>query len=48
MSWEGPNYIDPKPCADIREEVGEASVGERAGQPWSREENYFWVPTLSV
>ena len=27
------NYIGPEPCADIREEVGEASVGERAGQP---------------
>jgi hypothetical protein len=35
------NYIDPKPCADIREEVGEASVGERAGQPLSRERKLF-------
>ena len=31
------NYIGPKPCAGVREEVGEASVGERAGQPLSRE-----------
>ena len=31
------NYIGPKPCADFREEVGEASVGERAGQPLSRD-----------
>ena len=29
------NHIDPEPCADIREDVGEASVGERAGQPLS-------------
>jgi hypothetical protein len=35
------NYIGPKPCADIREEVGEASVGERAGQPLSRERKLF-------
>ena len=31
------NHIDPEPCADIREEVGEASAGEGAGQPLSRE-----------
>ena len=35
------NYIGPKPCADICEEVGEASVGERAGQPLSRERKLF-------
>ena len=35
------NYIGPKPCADFREEVGEASVGERAGQPLSRERKLF-------
>jgi len=35
------NYIGPEPCADIREEVGEASVGERAGQPLSRERKLF-------
>lgn len=29
--------IDPKPCAYLREEAGEASVGERTGQPLSRE-----------
>ena len=34
------NHIGPEPCAGIREEVGEASVGERAGQPLSRE-RYF-------
>ena len=28
-------HIGPKPCAGIREDVGEASVGERAGQPLS-------------
>ena len=30
-------HIGPKPCASIREDVGEASVGERAGQPLSRD-----------
>jgi len=29
--------IGPEPCAGIREGDGEASVGERIGQPWSRE-----------
>ena len=31
------NHIGPEPCAGIREGVGEASAGERAGQPLSRE-----------
>ena len=31
------NRIDPEPCAGAREGVGEASVGERIGQLWSRE-----------
>ena len=31
------NHIGPEPCAGIREDVGEASVGERTGQPLSRE-----------
>ena len=39
------NHIGPEPCAGIREDVGEASAGERAGQPLSRD---FRVPTLSV
>ena len=30
-------HIDPEPCAGIREDVGEASAGERAGQPLSRD-----------
>jgi len=30
--------IGPKPCAGIREDVSEASAGERAGQPLSRDE----------
>jgi len=32
-------HIGPKPCADMREDVGEASVGERVGQTLSREIN---------
>lgn len=34
------NHIDPEPCAGIREDDGEASAGEGAGQPLSRE-RYF-------
>ena len=30
-------HIGPKPCTGIREDVGEASAGERIGQPLSRE-----------
>jgi hypothetical protein len=30
-------HVDPKPCAVIREDAGEASAGERIGQPLSRE-----------
>jgi len=30
-------HIGPKPCAGIREDVSEASVGVRAGQPLSRD-----------
>ena len=31
------NHIGPEPCAGTREDVGEASAGERAGQPLSRD-----------
>jgi hypothetical protein len=30
-------HIGPEPCTGIREDVGEASAGERIGQPLSRE-----------
>jgi hypothetical protein len=30
-------HIGPKPCAGVREDSGEASAGERIGQPLSRE-----------
>jgi hypothetical protein len=37
---EGPaNHVGLKPCAGVREGDSEASVGERAGQPLSRERN---------
>src|SRR3954447_24123848 len=43
---KGPaTHIGPKPCAGNREDVGEASAGERAGQPWSRESLISRVPT---
>ena len=41
------NHIGPEPCAGIREAVGEASVGERTGQPSSRDIPLSWVPTPS-
>ena len=34
-------HIGPEPCAGIREGGGEASAGERAGQPLSRESDYL-------
>ena len=34
--------IGPKPCAGIREDIGEASAGERIGQPLSRESEIDW------
>ena len=30
-------HIGPEPCADVRKGAGEASVGERTGQPLNRE-----------
>ena len=30
-------HIGPEPCAGVREGVGEASAGDRIGQPLSRE-----------
>ena len=39
---KGPaTHIGPEPCAGIREDVGEASVGEHAGQPLSRERTFL-------
>ena len=34
-------HIGPEPCAGAREGVGEASAGERIGQPLSRESNSY-------
>jgi len=34
--------IGPERCAGIREDVGEASAGERIGQPLSRESVLAW------
>ena len=31
------NHAGPEPCADVRKGVGEASAGERTGQPLNRE-----------
>ena len=34
-------HIGPEPCTGIREDVGEASAGERIGQPLSRESDFL-------
>ena len=39
-------HIGPEPCAGVREDVGEASVGDCIGQPLSRERVIFRAPTL--
>jgi hypothetical protein len=39
-------HDDPEPCAGVREDDGEASVGARTGRVLSREINEFGVPTL--
>ena len=31
------NHIGPEPCAVVREDLGEASAGDRIGQPLSHE-----------
>jgi len=35
------NHIGPEPCAGVREGAGEASAGDRIGQPLSREIGLF-------
>ena len=34
------NHLGPEPCVGTREGDGEASAGERAGQPLSRERSF--------
>ena len=41
-------HIDPESCAVAREGVGEALTGERTGQPLSRENDLFRVPTPCI
>jgi hypothetical protein len=33
-------HTDPKPCVVVREDGGEASAGERVGQPLVRQESW--------
>jgi hypothetical protein len=40
--------IGPEPCAGVREGAGEASAGERIGQPLSRESHSSRTPTLLI
>ena len=39
------NHIGPEPCVGVSDGVGEASVGERIGQPLSRDSYTSRVPT---
>ena len=39
------NHIGPEPCVDVCENMGEASAGERIGQPLSRERIGTRMPT---
>jgi hypothetical protein len=39
------SHIGPEPCVMFREGQGEASAGDRAGWPSSRESALFRVPT---
>ena len=39
-------HIGPEPCIVGREVRDEASVGERTGQPWSRERVLSQAPTM--
>jgi hypothetical protein len=39
------SHIDPEPCVVSRERQGEASAGDRAGWPSSRERRKFRTPT---
>ena len=41
-------HVGPEPCAGVREDAGEASAGERTGQPLSRERVFSREPTLST
>ena len=41
-------HVGPEPCIVVREDRGEASVGERAGQPLSRESHSSRAPTLLI
>ena len=38
-------HIGPEPCVYVRESMGEASAGERIGQPLSRERTRTRMPT---
>lgn len=40
--------VGPEPCIVVREDRGEASVGEHVGQPLSRESHSSRVPTLLI
>ena len=42
------NHTGPKPCVCIRENAGEASVGERIGQPLSREKSFIRMLTRLI
>ena len=40
--------IGPEPCVGLREGVGEASAGERIGQPLSRDRNILGADAVEI
>jgi hypothetical protein len=42
------NHIGPEPCAVVREDLGEASVGDRIGQPLSHENSILGADAVAI
>ncbi len=41
------NHIGPEPCAVVREDLGEASAGDRIGQPLSHENSILGADAVA-
>jgi hypothetical protein len=42
------SHIGPEPCAVVREDLGEASVGDRIGQPLSHENSILGADAVAA
>ncbi len=42
------DHIGPEPCAVVREDLGEASVGDRIGQPLSHENSILGADAVAI